>query len=60
MIITFVALSNVFTCKLLLRAAVSTGASDYEQLAFAVGGKWMRVRRSQILAASRAQRSMVQ
>lgn len=38
-----VALSNVFTCKLLLRSAVSTGTSDYEGLAAAVGGPWLKV-----------------
>lgn len=41
--ITFVALSNVYTCRLLLRGATSTGASDYEQLAFAIGGFWARL-----------------
>lgn len=43
LIITGIALANVFTCRLLLRGAVSTGASDYEQLAFAVGGFWVRL-----------------
>lgn len=37
------ALSNVFTCKLLLRSAVSTGTCDYEGLAAAVGGPWLKV-----------------
>lgn len=43
LIIVFVALSNVFTSGLLLRGAVSVGASDYEQLAAAVGGPWLRL-----------------
>lgn len=33
-----VALTNVYTCKLLLRGAVATGAVDYEGLSYAVGG----------------------
>jgi hypothetical protein len=44
LIIISVALSNVFTCRLLLRGAASVGAPDYEHLAFAVGGFWVRVR----------------
>ncbi|KAL4457628.1 hypothetical protein ABPG75_012493 [Micractinium tetrahymenae] len=43
LIILAVALVNVFTCKLLLRGAVSTGSADYEQLANAVGGKWLQL-----------------
>ena len=43
LIIVSVALSNVYTCRLLLRGATCTGAADYEQLAFAVGGKWFKV-----------------
>jgi sodium-coupled neutral amino acid transporter 10 len=43
LIIFFVALSNVFTCKLLLRSAVSTGTSDYEGLSAAVGGPWLKL-----------------
>lgn len=40
-----VAIANIFTCKLLLRASVATGATDYEQLAFAVGGTKLKVGR---------------
>lgn len=36
--LAFVALTNVYTCKLLLRGAVTTGAVDYEGLSHAVGG----------------------
>ncbi|PSC70040.1 Amino acid transporter isoform A [Micractinium conductrix] len=43
LMIVFVALSNVFTCKLLLQGAVATGAADYEQLAHNVGGRWLRL-----------------
>lgn len=35
----------MFTCKLLLRSAVATGTSDYEGLAAAVGGPWLKVSR---------------
>lgn len=37
------ATTAVYTCKLLLDGAVATGAADFEQLAFAVGGFWMRL-----------------
>ncbi|KAI7845451.1 hypothetical protein COHA_001001 [Chlorella ohadii] len=43
LIIFFVALSNVFTCKLLLRSATATGTSDYEGLSAAVGGPWLKM-----------------
>ncbi len=41
--LAFVALTNVYTCKLLLRGAVTTGAVDYEGLSYAVGGYPLKV-----------------
>jgi hypothetical protein len=47
-----VALANAFTCKLLLRAAVATGATDYEHLALAVGGNRLQVKASRACCSS--------
>ncbi len=41
--LAFVALTNVYTCNLLLRGAVTTGAVDYEGLSYAVGGYPLKV-----------------
>lgn len=42
--LVIVALTNVYTCRLLLRGAVATGAVDYEGLSHAVGGFLLKVR----------------
>ena len=43
--LTIVALANAFTCDMLLWQTYKTGQSDYETLAFAIGGWPWRVRR---------------
>ena len=36
--------TNVYTCRLLIRGAQYTGTRDYESFAYAVGGRWFKVR----------------
>ncbi|KAJ7298881.1 hypothetical protein O6H91_11G105900 [Diphasiastrum complanatum] len=43
LIMLVVALANTYTCDLLLRQTFKTGATDYESLAFLVGGRWWKL-----------------